>query len=96
MALYASLIYTADLDWSQTDQSAELNEYVQFGAAWFLGNVQRKRLAYTAELEALITGVNLVAVLTGKGMADPARALLAKIEAALRAQGRTDPIRRAL
>lgn len=40
-----------------------------------------------AELEALITGVNLVAVLTGKGMADPARALLAKIEAALPAQG---------
>ena len=28
----------------------------------------------TTELEALITGVNLVAVLTGKGMADPARA----------------------
>ena len=40
-----------------------------------------------AELEALVTGVNLVAVLTGKGMADPARALLAKIEAALLAQG---------
>ncbi|WP_421163916.1 helix-turn-helix transcriptional regulator [Aeromonas dhakensis] len=40
-----------------------------------------------AELEALITGVNLVAVLTGKGMADPARALLAKIEAALPVQG---------
>ncbi len=40
-----------------------------------------------AELEALITGVNLVAVLTGKGMADPARTLLAKIEAALSAQG---------
>ncbi|MFM4917266.1 helix-turn-helix transcriptional regulator [Aeromonas dhakensis] len=40
-----------------------------------------------AELEALVTGVNLVAVLTGKGMADPARALLAKIEAALPAQG---------
>ncbi|MFM4812881.1 helix-turn-helix transcriptional regulator [Aeromonas dhakensis] len=40
-----------------------------------------------AELEALITGVNLVAVLTGKGMADPARSLLAKIEAALPAQG---------
>jgi len=39
-----------------------------------------------AELEALITGVNLVAVLTGKGMADPARALLAKIEAALPAK----------
>ncbi len=38
------------------------------------------------ELEALITGVNLVAVLTGKGMADPARALLAKIEAALPAK----------
>ncbi|HGY5238950.1 MULTISPECIES: helix-turn-helix transcriptional regulator [Aeromonas] len=40
-----------------------------------------------AELEALITGVNLVAVLTGKGMADPARALLAKIEAALPERG---------
>ncbi len=40
-----------------------------------------------AELEALITGVNLVAVLTGKGMADPARALLAKIEAALPVRG---------
>jgi biotin operon repressor len=39
-----------------------------------------------AELEALITGVNLVAVLTGKGMADPARSLLAKIEAALPAK----------
>ncbi|MCS3459011.1 putative DNA-binding transcriptional regulator YafY [Aeromonas sp. BIGb0445] len=36
-----------------------------------------------AELDALITGVNLVTVLTGKGLADPARALLAKIEAAL-------------
>ncbi|ABO90179.1 DeoR family transcriptional regulator [Aeromonas salmonicida subsp. salmonicida] len=40
-----------------------------------------------AELEALITGVNLVAVLTGKGLADPARALLAKIEAALPERG---------
>lgn len=36
-----------------------------------------------AELEALITGVNLVTVLTGKGLADPALSLLAKIEAAL-------------
>lgn len=40
-----------------------------------------------AELEALIIGVNLVAVLTGKGLADPARALLAKIEAALPERG---------
>lgn len=48
-----------------------------------------------AELEALITGVNLVAVLTGKGMADPARSLLAKIEAALPAkdvQATRDPV----
>ncbi|MBL4583188.1 MAG: YafY family transcriptional regulator [Pseudomonadales bacterium] len=35
------------------------------------------------ELEALISGVNFVAALTGKRMADPARSLLSKIEAAL-------------
>ena len=33
MALYAALIYTPDVDWSQTDQDPELNEYVQFSAA---------------------------------------------------------------
>ena len=27
--------------------------FVQFGAAWFLGDVQKRRLAYTAKLEAL-------------------------------------------
>jgi signal transduction histidine kinase len=40
---------------SLADEAAQgwVASYVQFGAAWFLGNVQRKRLAYTAELEAL-------------------------------------------
>jgi hypothetical protein len=27
--------------------------YVQFAAAWFLGELQKRRIAYTAKLEAL-------------------------------------------
>jgi signal transduction histidine kinase len=54
LAVYA-VIATRRLPPSPPQETVQgwVVSYVQFAGAWFLGNVQRKRLAYTAKLEAL-------------------------------------------
>jgi signal transduction histidine kinase len=53
LAVYATLVMTRYPSPAQEDVQGWLVSYVQFAAAWFLGTVQQRRLAYTAKLEAL-------------------------------------------
>jgi signal transduction histidine kinase len=53
LAVYAAVAMTRYPSPAQEAAQGWLASYVQFAAAWFLGDVQKRRLAYTAKLEAL-------------------------------------------
>jgi signal transduction histidine kinase len=53
LAVYTTLVMVRYPRPAEEDVQGWLVGYVQFAAAWFLGNVQKRRLAYTAKLEAL-------------------------------------------
>jgi signal transduction histidine kinase len=53
LAVYAALAMVRYPSPLEEDVQGWVVSYVQFAAAWFLGDVQQRRLAYTAKLEAL-------------------------------------------
>jgi len=53
LAVYAALVMVRYPSPLEEDVQGWVVSYVQFAAAWFLGDVQQRRLAYTAKLEAL-------------------------------------------
>ena len=53
LAVYAALAMVRYPSPLEEDAQGWVVSYVQFAAAWFLGDVQQRRLAYTAKLEAL-------------------------------------------
>ena len=53
LAVYAALAMARYPSPAEESVQGWLVSYVQFAAAWFLGDVQKRRLAYTAKLEAL-------------------------------------------
>jgi signal transduction histidine kinase len=53
LAVYVTLVMVRFPSPAGEDFQGWLVSYVQFAAAWFLGDVQKRRLAYTAKLEAL-------------------------------------------
>jgi signal transduction histidine kinase len=53
LAVYATLAVVRYPSSAEEEVQGWLVSYVQFAAAWFLGDVQQRRLAYTAKLEAL-------------------------------------------
>jgi signal transduction histidine kinase len=53
LAVYATVTISRYPSPAEEAAQGWLASYVQFAAAWFLGNVQKRRLAYTAKLEAL-------------------------------------------